>query len=92
MMEELTTESNKVGAGVINNPEIETVNEYVYFRQNIFIGKENQTKKINTRLKLSLVAFGKLGFIVKNKNIPLHLRTNVYNFCIFPIMSCGAQN
>lgn len=57
----------------------------------IKINKENQTEEIHRSIRLGWAAFGKLSYIIKNQNIPLELRSKVYNQFILPVLTYGAQ-
>lgn len=108
MLEELNTASNKAGLKInetktkvmfngngrvtINNKEVENVKDYIYLGQKFMLGKENQTEEIKRRTKLAWAAYGKLSFILRNKDIPIHLKTKVFDSCVLPVITYGAQN
>jgi len=81
------TDGNKL---TIANEEIEQVNTYVYLGQSINITKQNQEAEIERRVRLSWAAYGKLKSII-NSNIPLNLKTKLYNECILPVTTYGAE-
>lgn len=75
----------------IENHEFDTVEEYVYLGHSIKLGKENQTSEINRRVRLSWAAYGNLGHILKNRNIPINLKRKVYDACILPVSTYGLE-
>jgi hypothetical protein len=75
----------------INNKNIEVVNDYVYLGHKIKLGKENQTAELSRRIGLSWAAFGKLQHILKNKEVPISLKTKVYDTCILPVTTYGLE-
>lgn len=75
----------------INGKELENVEEYVYLGQLTTLGKANKDVEIERRRRLGWAAFGKLAKILKNRRIPLHLRVKVFDQCILPVLTYGAQ-
>ena len=47
--------------------------------------------ELSRRIKLGWFAFGKLGFILRNKNIPLHLKKKIFEVCILPVLTYGLE-
>ena len=70
---------------LLNNHPLETVDEYVYLGHLIQLGKKNQTAEINRRIRASWAAFGKLGYILKNPDIPINLKSKVFDTCVLPV-------
>lgn len=53
--------------------------------------KKNQDEQINRRVKSGWVAFGKLAFILENKNTLQYLKTNVHDQSGHPVSPYGAE-
>lgn len=75
----------------INGTILENVTEYVYLGQLITLGKANNVIEIERRRRLGWAAFDKLSKILKNQRIPQHLRTRIFDQCILPVLTYGAQ-
>lgn len=75
----------------IDSKVVEYVKEYVYLGQCMKNGKDNQTAEVNRRKKLAWAAFGKLHFIFKNKRLPTYQKVKVFNQCITPVITYGAE-
>ena len=57
----------------VDGKTIENVDHYTYLGKNISL--ENETSgEVKRRIQLSWAKFGKLGFIFRNKDLPLHSR------------------
>ena len=57
----------------VDGKTIEKVDHYTYLGKNISL--ENETSgEVKRRIQLSWAKFGKLGFIFRNKDLPLHSR------------------
>ncbi|CAG9136621.1 unnamed protein product [Plutella xylostella] len=69
---------------------IEVVDQYPYLGQVIRLGKSNFDKEVARRIQLGWAAFGKLRHIF-TKNIPQCLKTKVFNQCVLPVMTYGAE-
>ncbi|XP_048487141.1 uncharacterized protein LOC125490834 [Plutella xylostella] len=69
---------------------IEVVDQYPYLGQVIRLGKSNFDKEVARRIQLGWVAFGKLRHIF-TENIPQCLKTKVFNQCVLPVMTYGAE-
>ncbi|CAG9133694.1 unnamed protein product [Plutella xylostella] len=69
---------------------IEVVDQYPYLGQVIRLGKSNFDKEVARRIQLGWAAFGKLRHIF-TENIPQCLKTNVFNQCVLPVMTYGAE-
>lgn len=74
----------------IDNNIIQQVHTYKYLGHEIKIGKDNQTHEISRRIGLTWAAFGKLGYILRS-NVPMCLKRKVYNQCILPVQTYGAE-
>lgn len=75
----------------IENTIIEKVEQYTYLGHTIKIGKENQTAEIKRRTQLTWAAFGKLSYILKDKDVSIYLKRKVYNSCILPVATYGLE-
>lgn len=107
MLQELNEESQRVGLKMnisktkimspvnaqiyIDNSVIENVKEYNYLGHVISLGRENQSREISRRIKLSWTAFGKLAHILRNNVIPINLRRKVFNACVLPVTTYGME-
>lgn len=70
---------------------LEQVEDCIYLGQRITLNKENQEIEIKRRTKQAWAAFGRLNYILKNVKIPQHLRSKVFDSCILPVLTYGAQ-
>lgn len=75
----------------INDEEIEYVTCYKYLGHELRIGRDNQTCEISRRIKLSWAAFGKLRNTVFKTNIPVCLKRKVFEQCVLPVLTYGAE-
>lgn len=107
MLYELDRESSKIGLKMnktktkimsqdqvqiaVNGHILENVQEYIYLGQQIEIGKGNKEIEIERRRRLGWAAFGKLSHILKDRRIPQYLRTRIYEQCVVPVITYGAQ-
>lgn len=78
--EEITAEGNP----------IKQASSYKYLGHEICIGRDNQTCEIKRRIGLTWAAFGKLKYIWKS-NIPVCLKRKVFNQCVLPVLTYGAE-
>ena len=74
----------------MENKEIKIVESYIYLGQSINLQQPNQELEINRRVQLGWAALDKLRYIMKS-NLPLCLKKKVFNQCILPIMTYGAE-
>ena len=70
---------------------IQLVQNSVYLGQNICLQDTNQTKEINRRIRLGWATFGKLNSITKG-DLPIFLKTKVYNQREIPTITYGSEN
>lgn len=70
--------------------EIKETYMYKYLGHEIQIGKNNQTHEIQRRIGLGWAAFGKLREVFKS-NIPICLKRKVYDQCVLPVITYGAE-
>ena len=74
----------------VNGMIIEKVDSYTYLGKNITL--ENETAgEVCRRIQLAWVKFGKLGFIFRDVDLPLSLKSQIFNQCIIPVLSYGAE-
>lgn len=76
----------------VEGTQIERVTEYIYLGQRIELGRSSEKQEIKRRIRAGWAAFGKLSFILKNNKIAQHLKTKVFDQCILPSMTYGAEN
>ncbi|CAG9134349.1 unnamed protein product [Plutella xylostella] len=74
----------------VGEATIEVVKEYVYLGQTIRLGRCNFDKEAARRIQLGWAAFGKLRHIFSSA-IPQSLKTKVFNQCVLPVMTYGAE-
>ena len=74
----------------VNNTEIENVESYIYLGQRYSTRDKNQDKEIKRRILAGWTAFAKHRDIFKG-NIGTCLKRQVYNSCVFPAMTYGAE-
>lgn len=107
MLEQLVVESAKVGLQLnalktkvmtnhskipimVNNSIIEYVEEYTYLGQ-IISPTHLTSKEIQNRINSTWKRYWSLKEITKNPEIPLKIKSRVFNSCILPIMTYGCQ-
>jgi hypothetical protein len=69
---------------------LEVVQEYVYLGQKLQLGRDNFEGEITRRVQLGWAAFGKLRHIFESP-LPQCLKTKVFNQCVLPVMTYGAE-
>ncbi|CAG9133443.1 unnamed protein product [Plutella xylostella] len=74
----------------VGEATLEVVQEYVYLGQTIRLGRSNFDKEAARRIQLGWAAFGKLRHIFSSA-IPQSLKTKVFNQCVLPVMTYGAE-
>ena len=84
--------TNLVLGGTISlgNKTIEEVDEYKYLGHQIRINRDNQTKELQRRIGLGWAAYGRLRDIF-GSDIPMSLKRKVYDQCVLPVMTYGAE-
>lgn len=75
----------------LDNYTFQVVEEYIYLGHSIRLGKDNQTAEITRRVNLTWVAFGKLGYILKDPKIPINLKRKVFDSCVLPVTLYGLE-
>ena len=73
-----------------NNVLIENVPGYVYLGQHYSLKEKNQDKEIQRRIVAGWAAYAKHRDIVKS-NLAICLKRQVYNSCVLPAMTYGAE-
>ena len=74
----------------VNNIHIENVESYIYMGQRNSIKDKNQDKEIQRRITAGWTAFAKHRYIFKS-NIGSCLKRQIYNSCVLPAMTYGAE-
>ena len=74
----------------IHGAVLEVVRKYVYLGQTLQLGRNNFEDEVNRRIQLGWAAFGKLRRVLTS-SIPQCLKTKVFNQCVLPVMTYGAE-
>ena len=74
----------------LNNVLIENVPGYVYLGQHYSLKEKNQDKEIQRRIMAGWAAYAKNRDIFKS-NLAISLKRQVYNSCVLPAMTYGAE-
>ena len=74
----------------VNNVLIENVPGYVYLGQHYSLKEKNQDKEIQRRIMAGWAAYAKHRDIFKS-NLAICLKRQVYNSCVLPAMTYGAD-
>ena len=106
MLQELSDESRQMGLKMnitktkvmvventpinVNNVLIENVPGYVYLGQHYSLKEKNQDKEIQRRIMAGWAAYAKHRDIIKS-NLAICLKRQVYNSCVLPAMTYGAE-
>ena len=75
----------------IENQQIEEVEQYIYLGQRISLHDASKESEIKRRITLGWQAFGRASSVFKNKKIPIILKRKVYDKCILPTVTYGAE-
>jgi len=81
------TQEHKI---TVQGIDIETVDSYIYLGKRISL-KNDTPGEVNRRIQLAWVKFGKLDFIFRDQDLPISLKKQVFNQCIIPVLSYGAE-
>ncbi|KAI5743164.1 hypothetical protein M8J77_015214 [Diaphorina citri] len=73
----------------INNTRIEEVQSYIYLGQEITMDGK-MANEINRRIRIAWGSFGKNSIVFKS-NMPMCLKRKVFNQCILPALTYGAE-
>ena len=94
MLQELADESKNQGPKMtpiyVNNTQIENVESYIYLGQRYSIKDKNQDKEIQRRMTAGWTVFSKHRDTFKG-NSGTCLKRQVYNSCILPAITYGAE-
>ena len=106
MLQELPDESRQIGLKMnitktkvmvvdntpinVNNVLVENVPGYVYLGQHYSLKEKNQDKEIQRRIMAGWAAYSKHRDIFKS-NLATCLKRQVYNSCVLPAMTYGAE-
>ena len=106
MLQELSDESRRMGLNMnkaktkvmvvdntpinVNNGLIENAEGYVYLGQLYCLKEKNQDKEIQRRIMAGWAAYAKHRDIFKS-NLAVCRKRQVYNSCVLPSMSYGAE-
>lgn len=74
----------------VDNAYIEQVVRYKYLGHELKITRDNQTSELHRRIGLTWAAFGKLRDVFKSE-MPICLKRKVYNQCVLPVLTYGAE-
>ena len=74
----------------VNNVLIENVKVYVYLGQHYIITEKNQDKEIQRRIMAGWEAYIKHRDVFKS-NLAIWFKKHVYNSCVLPAMTYGAE-
>lgn len=83
--------SESIPTIMVGNEVLEVVEQYVYLGHILSFDKTHQRKEISRRIQLGWAAFNKLADILKPVNIPQCLKTRLFNQCVLPTMTYGAE-
>ena len=75
---------------IVNNNQIENVAGCIYMGQRYSTRDKNQDKEIQRRITVGWTAFAKHRNILKG-NIGKSLKRQIYNLCVLPTMTYGAE-
>jgi hypothetical protein len=68
----------------------EDVQKYAYLGQTLQLGRNNFEDELKKRIQQGWVAFGNLRRVCSS-SIPQSLKTKVFNQCVLPVMTYGAE-
>ena len=74
----------------LDNEKLESVDHYIYLGQRISM-QPSKEKEIVRRITLGWQAFGRASSIFKNDKIAMILKRKVYDQCILPTVTYGAE-
>ena len=100
MLQELSDESRRMGLKMNiaktkvmvldNTPDRKCPTGYVYLGQHYSLKENNQDKEIQRRIMAGWAAYAKHRDIFKS-NLAIFLKRQVYNSCVLPAMTYGAE-
>ncbi len=74
----------------IENEEIEKVDQYKYLSQTVKLD-EHTREEVNIRIKAGWSCFGRYKDILCDQKLPMSLRRRMYDQCVLPTVSYGAE-
>ena len=74
----------------LSGNEVQQVSSYKYLGHEIRVGRDNQTVEFQRRIGLTWAAFGSLKEVFRS-DIPVCLKRKVFNQCVLPVMTYGAE-
>ena len=75
----------------IEDNVIEIVQQYIYLGQLIKLDSISKDEEIKRRITMGWQSFGRASSILKNQDIPICLKRQVYDQCITPTVTYGAE-
>ena len=69
----------------------EVVDHYIYLGQLITMNSASKEREIKRRITMGWQSFGRASSIFKNQNIPIIQKRQVYDQCITPTVTYGAE-
>jgi len=78
------------GTVSLDSEGIGEVDEYKYLGHQIRINRDNQTRELQRRIGLGWAAYGGLRDVFSS-SIPMSLKRKVYDQCVLPVMTYGAE-
>ncbi|RVE46970.1 hypothetical protein evm_008354 [Chilo suppressalis] len=78
------------GLVAVNGVPLEVIQEYVYLGQTLRLGRNNFEREANRRIQLGWAAFHKLRQVFSSP-IPQCLKSKVFDQCVLPVMTYGAE-
>ena len=75
---------------VVENEVIEKVDRYKYLGQTVMM-EDHTREEVTIRIKAGWSCFGRFKDILCDKKLPMTLRRRMYNQCVLPTMTYGAQ-
>lgn len=74
----------------IDGIQVEETTSYKYLGHEIRINRDNQTHELMRRIGLTWAAFGNLRHVFK-ADLPICLKRKVFNQCVLPVLTYGAE-
>lgn len=76
---------------VVGGTPLEIVDHYVYLGHCLSFDREHRNNEIRHRVQLGWAAFHKLDDVLKARKIPQCLKTRVFEQCVMPTLTYGAE-
>ena len=74
-----------------DNNNREVVDHYIYLGQLIIMNSTSKEREIKRRITMGWQSFGRASSIFKNQDIPIIQKRQVYDQCITPTVTYGAE-